>query len=293
MEDRSKQIEALEKRRRRLVIQKTCYIIILTILLIIAFYYIGFSEFVFWIYFMAIIICLSIGVKQYKKDFKNIFVRYALEKSFSEVVYQPEYGISRDEIAETNSIYLGDRFTSNDYINAKLDGLKVELSDIIIEEQHTDSDGHTYYSVIYKGRWMIFEFDRKFVSNVTVAEDKFRNLKNRSLFSKSNKVEMESIEFNKIFDVYCNTEHEAFYILTPHMQERLKRINDSIPGKLVFIFFNNKLHIGINSGKDSFEPSLIKKIDEQQTMLEVNKEVNEIISLVKEIKQDNSLFINN
>lgn len=293
MEDRSKQIEALEKRRRSLVIQKIYSIIIITILFIIAIYYIGFSEFVFWIYIMALAICLSIGVKQYKKDFKNIFVKYALEKSFSEVIYQPEYGISRDEIAETNSIYLGDRFTSNDYINAKLDGLKVELSDIIIEEQHTDSDGHTYYSVIYKGRWMIFEFDRKFVSNVTVAEDKFRNLKNRGLFSKSNKVEMESIEFNKIFDVYCNTEHEAFYILTPHMQERLKRINDSIPGKLVFIFFNNKLHIGINSDKDSFEPSLIKKIDEQQTLLEVNKEVNEIISLVKEIKQDNSLFINN
>lgn len=293
MEDRSKQIEELEERRRRLVIHRTCSIIFITILLIIAFYYIGFSEFVFWIYIMAIAICLSIGVKQYKKDFKNIFVKYALEKSFSEVIYQPEYGISRDEIAETNSIYLGDRYTSNDYINAKLDGLKVELSDIIIEEQHTDSDGHTYYSVIYKGRWMIFEFDRKFVSNVTVAEDKFRNLKNRGLFSKSNKVEMESIEFNKMFDVYCNTEHEAFYILTPHMQERLKRINDSIPGKLVFIFFNNKLHIGINSGKDSFEPSLIKKIDEEQTLLEVNKEVNEIISLVKEIKQDNSLFINN
>lgn len=293
MEDRSKQIEELEKRRKNLVIQKTFSIIIITILFIIATYYFGFSQVFFMVYFMAVAICLSVGVKEYKNDFKNIFVKYALEKSFNEVIYKPEYGIAMDEIAETNSIYLGDRYTSNDYINAKLDGLKVELSDIIIEEQHTDSDGHTYYSVIYKGRWMIFEFDRKFVSNVTVAEDKFRNLKNRSLFSKSNKVEMESIEFNKMFDVYCNTEHEAFYILTPHMQERLKRINDSIPGKLVFIFFNNKLHIGINSGKDSFEPSIIKKIDEQKIMLEVNKEVNEIISLVKEIKQDNSLFINN
>ena len=50
MEDRSKQIEELEKRRKKLVIQKTYSIIILTILFIIATYYFGFSQVFFMVY---------------------------------------------------------------------------------------------------------------------------------------------------------------------------------------------------------------------------------------------------
>ena len=54
MEDRSKQIEELEKRRKKLVIQKTYSIIILTILFIIATYYFGFSQVFFMVYFMLV-----------------------------------------------------------------------------------------------------------------------------------------------------------------------------------------------------------------------------------------------
>ena len=65
MEDRSKQIEELEKRRKNLVIQKICSIIIITILFFVATYYFGFSQIIFMIYFIAITICLSVGVKEY------------------------------------------------------------------------------------------------------------------------------------------------------------------------------------------------------------------------------------
>ena len=44
MEDRSKQIEDLEKRRKNLVIQKICSIIIITILFFVATYYFGFIK---------------------------------------------------------------------------------------------------------------------------------------------------------------------------------------------------------------------------------------------------------
>ena len=79
MEDRSKQIEDLEKRRKNLVIQKICSIIIITILFFVATYYFGFSQIIFMIYFIAITICLSVGVKEYKNDFKNIFDLQATE----------------------------------------------------------------------------------------------------------------------------------------------------------------------------------------------------------------------
>lgn len=38
-------------------------------------------------------------------------------------------------------------------------------------------------------------------------------------------IETEDVEINNSFNIYAQTEHEAFYILTPSFMEKLKKID--------------------------------------------------------------------
>ena len=114
---------------------------------------------------------------------------------------------------------------------------------------------------------MIFEFNQEFNANVQIAQKGFGNNREKNFFVKKEekfkKVSMESESFNKRFNVFAQNEHDAFYIITPSLMEKIERLDDNNKGKLLFCFINNKLHIGVYDGKDSFEPgSVFKKIKE-------------------------------
>lgn len=56
--------------------------------------------------------------------------------------------------------------------------------------------------------------------------------------------------------------------------EKITKTVNNINGKLLFCFIDNKLHIGLQNGKDSFEHSVFKKINdkhEKETLFEVIK----------------------
>lgn len=68
---------------------------------------------------------------------------------------------------------------------------------------------------------MIFDFNKNFKSNVQVISNDFIK---RSLphIKNNKKVKLEDIEFYKMFKIYSEIEHDAFYILTPHFMEKIK-----------------------------------------------------------------------
>ncbi len=239
--------------------------------------------------------------KEYKKEFKNFFVLKALNQYFTDLEYDPNRGMPAQVIANTHMMYMGDRYHSNDYISAKYKGIAFQQADVHIEEEHesTDSDGHThtYYVTIFKGRWMIFDFNKTFKANVQISQKGFGNsYVNKYWGNKENrfkKVQMESEEFNKKFNVYAQSEHDAFYIITPSFMQRIQKLDDENKGKLLFCFIDNKLHIGLFDGKDAFEPkSVFKKIDEEQIISEISEDIKAITQFVDELSLENNLFIN-
>lgn len=260
---------------------------------------------IFFIMFIGLIITLMCTIKlqnQYRKMFKDTFVRKSLEDKFTDLIYEPDKGISYNTIAETKMIDMGDqdKYCSEDYISAKYKNIKLEQSDVCIREEHesTDSDGNTSSSIVtlFKGRWMIFDFNKEFKANVQVAQKGFQNAKRKRFFGKEEelfkKVSMESEEFNKKFNVFAQDEHDAFYILTPSLMERLEKLISINKGKIMLCFIDNKLHVVINDGKDSFEPgSVFKKIDEQKSINKISDEIDTITQFVDELNLDNTLFV--
>ncbi len=238
---------------------------------------------------------------EYRSKFKKVFVVKSLESKFTNLVYEPDRGIPYSTIAETNMMYMGSRYFSEDFISAKYKDIKFEQADVHIEREETsrDSDGHmtTTYVTIFKGRWMIFDFNKTFKADVQISQKGFGNSKANtfSLFGNKDdlfkKVSMESESFNQKFNVYAQNEHDAFYIITPSLMSRIEKLDELNSGKLLLCFINNRLHIGINDKKNSFEPgSVFKEINEEETIERISHEIEMITQFVDELNLDNDLF---
>ncbi len=245
------------------------------------------------------VICTSKLKSEYKRVFKNTFVQKALERKFTDLVYMPSSGISYETIASTQMMHMGDRFYSEDYISAKYKDIKFEQSDVHIEEEYrtTDSDGNTSttYETIFKGRWMVFDFNKIFKANVQIVQKGFGNSKVKRFFGNKEelykKVEMESESFNKKFNVFAQNEHDAFYIITPSLMEKIEKLDEQNKGKLLFCFVNNCLHIGIYNNEDSFEPGgVFKKLNEEEIITKISGDIEMITQFVDELNMDNDLF---
>lgn len=234
--------------------------------------------------------------QEFTKAFKDTFVLKALQSVFTDLVYEPEKGLDESVISSTQMMDMGDRYSSNDYISAKYKNINVVQADVHIEEEHesTDSDGHTTrtWVTIFRGKWMIFDFNKTFKANIQVSQKNFGNsrIKNWGQKVKYKKVMMEDQAFNNQFKTFAQDEHDAFYILTPSLMEKIKKLAGSVNGKLLFCFIDNKLHIGLQNGKDSFEHSIFKEIDEEKVTNEIAQDIKIITNFVDELSLDNDLF---
>ena len=253
----------------------------------------------FFIIIIGIVITSIINKKptrEFTMAFKEVFVKKSLETAFTDLVYEPEKGLNSTIIANTRMMNMGDRYTSNDFISGRYKDISIVQADVHIEEKHqtTDSDGHTTttWVTIFRGRWMVFDFNKLFKANIQVSQKGFGNsrISNWGAQVKYKKVMMENQAFNNSFRTYAQDEHEAFYILTPALMEKIKKLTNNISGKLLFCFVDNKLHIGLQNGKDSFEHSIYKQIDEEQVTNEISKDIKLITDFVDELSLDNTLF---
>lgn len=245
------------------------------------------------IFLLVKTIITSSDISLFKKSYKNVFVLQSLKKYFDDLVYIPEKGFDKSFVDSVGMIDTADRFRSNDYISGIYKNIKFEQSDVHIEERHTetDSDGHTstYWVTILKGRMLVFDFNKEFKANVQVAS-RFFNARRLPWGKKFHKVKMEDEEFNKLYGIFAQNEHDAFYILTPHFMEKLKDILKRLDCNMIFCFVDNRLYIAINNNTDSFEYNPLKPIDEDEIEESITNDIRVITDFVNDLSLDNSLF---
>lgn len=231
-------------------------------------------------------------VSLFKGAYKKSIILEIFKSLFTDVRYVPNMGISRAVLDSTNMIDTGDNFYSDDYVSAKYKDVSFEFSDVEIEEEYTDSDGDRHTVTIFKGQWYVFDFNKSFKADLQICERGFANARRGSFFGskKFNKVELEDIEFNKEFNVYAQNNLDAFYVLTPSTMVKIKELNDKVEGKMLFCFINNKLHVGLHSGKNLFEPQLFKEINIEQNHKQTIEEVKMITHFIDVLDLDNDLF---
>jgi len=223
---------------------------------------------------------------KYVAEYKKEIVEGTLKEIFTDVIFNPKAGLSKDVISNTEMIMMGNTYSSDDYISGKYNGISFEQADVLI--QQVTSNGKTTSTVTYfRGRWMIFDFNKSFKYDLQVRESSFNYAKKTGgWFSKKNKMthlDMEDEAFNREFDIYAVDEHEAYYILTPHIIENIKSLAASTDGPILMCFIDNRMHVAINNGKNAFEPPLFGNIDVENEKNKIRRDINLITSFVDEM----------
>ena len=232
-------------------------------------------------------------IQRFKEEFKNTFVLNTLKRFFGNIEYKFEEGFSKQYIKNLGMLDTGDIFSSNDYIHGYYKNIDFEQSDISVKEKHTevDDDGKTttVYETIFSGRLMVFDFNKCFKNNIQVVSRYFGAF-TFSWGKNISKVKMEDAEFNQQFSVYAESNHEAFYILTPHFMEKLKNITEKLNCGVMYGFSDSKLYIAVDNRIDSFEYNVFKPINEEEIEKEILKDIKVITDFVDELNLDNDLF---
>ena len=243
---------------------------------------------VFMVILPAVVVAIVIAISthdeltNYKKAYKGYFVERELNKTFSDIKYSHDAGLDENILASTGMIYTGDRYTSNDLTIGKYKNVNFAQADVHMEEEYKDDDGDTHYRTIFLGRFMIFEFPKKFKSRMMLSHYGSPCGKSEG---KLNFMETESVEFNKAFALYAEDGMEAFYILTPDFMERVQELGRSHNDEVSIYFAENKMIVAINDGDDVFEPpSPSKPLDENAEATKIANEINLATNIVDNLK---------
>lgn len=244
-------------------------------------------------FFIGAVIVLVVSVtagKNFTKAYKETICREVLERLFEVKEYCPEKGFSEEFVRDTYLTPMGNRFSSDDFISGSYQGNDFIHSDVHIEEHHSDGKNSTTIT-LFKGSWTVFTFPKKISSYLMIREREFlSNGKPGGLFSKApktQKVSFEDIEFNERFDVYAQDEHDAFYVCTPHFIERIKQLEATFEGRMTIGIIDSKLHVLFNNQKNAMEPSVLRKITEDDFVLIENEmqciiDIMELLNLIPE-----------
>lgn len=252
----------------------------------------------FFVFVISIIVIQFATRKEaeaYRKAYKAYFVEQNLKSIFTDVNYNHSVGLDPNILRATGMINTGDRYHSNDLTTARYRDVLFTQADAHIEEEHRDSDGDTTYVTIFRGRFMIFEFPKKFNFKLELVGRHFYAYrvpgKNPTTGRKMTKINTESDEFNKTFKILGEDGFEAYYLLDPAIMVKIQDIAAHYKNSLLLGFIDNKLLIALNDGKDSFEPPKASQpIDEQAETQKVNEGIKVITDFVDNLNLDRKLF---
>lgn len=234
--------------------------------------------------------------ERYERAYKEYFVCTSLKTIFKNVEYEPSMGISPDVLRNTGMMYTGDRYLSNDFVKGEYKDVEFSQADVFIEEEHKDSDGDSTYVTVFRGRWMTFEFPKKFAFKLEVVQRGFCGAivpRSSKTGKRIKRIETESITFNKLFNVYAEDGFEMFYILTPDIIERIEELASNPKSRVILCFVDNKLHVGLHNNTDAFEaPNPHRPIDEKAECERISSDISVIVKFIDSLKLDRNLFKN-
>lgn len=216
-----------------------------------------------------IILAVKVGKvrKTLKQKYKETVIRPMVHFIDESLVYEAYSKIPQSDFTASKIFTQGvDRYKGDDFIQGKIGETAIRFSEIHAEYYTTDKDGKRQYHTIFKGLFLIADFNKHFNGETYVLIDTAEKLfgKLGKIFQKANfvrpqLVKMEDPVFEKEFVVYGSDQIESRYILTPAMMERMMKLKKK-SNKVQFSFKNSQVNIALPVSKNLFEAPLFKSM---------------------------------
>lgn len=236
--------------------------------------------------FAILMILGIIGLANYTKSkkafrslYKNTFVATELNNYFSNVFYDWKGGFSQDAVRSFGISRLGNRFHSEDYLSGTYKDIRFEQADVKI--QYHSSNGRNSTTVTYfEGRMFKFDFPKNAVVSVQLHSKNFGYMPKSPSGLNTKKINLESEAFNKKYKITSVNEHDAFYILTPALMQRIDAIYNRYK-TIQMHFSRGQLYVGINDKSDAFDPPMNgKALSYPEEQARIRRDIQVIIDII-------------
>ena len=200
-------------------------------------------------FLISILLLNHTSTQKYRNLYKSLVLQRFIQLYDKNLKYIPDKGIS-------NTIYNEAEFekcevyTSEDLIYGKLDNYEIKMAKIDNEKVSLTSDGNTQYTQIFEGLLAVSTFENNFDGTIKIRNDR-GNLINT--FKKKNKLEMDSQEFEKYFDVIASNKLQAMQVLTSDIMDMLINFQKDYNIKVELTIKKHKIFIRFHH-KIFFEP---------------------------------------
>ena len=237
-------------------------------------------------------------IHDYTHEFKMSVIKPLVHAIDDSLLYSSKTHVSEYFFNRSDLFSQPDRMSGNDYVKGTIDNINIQFSDIHAEKRTKNSKGHTSWSTIFKGLFIVAEFNKKFEGQTVVlpdsAQSTFGNLIGNWLQSKNMSrdelVKMDDPEFEKEFVVYSTDQVEARYILSHSLMKKLLTFKKKSKHPLHVSFIGDHIHLAIEYDKDLFEPAIFKSLLDYKIAMEYVQTLHLAIGIIQELKLNQKLW---
>ncbi len=299
-------LEVLEKQRKKLKKKIIIIAVILGIVLLIISNLLLKQSTLFEMFLFAAFGFFTIGgfiykymIKNYTFNFKQKIIEPLIGAIDEQLSYSPQDYIPRHAF-EHSELFTSriDRYNGNDYIKGKIDEIPIEFSDLYVEKKEKGNKNQDYYSTIFRGLFIISEFNKNFQGKTIVvpdiAQSTFGDLignwfQANNIF-RNPLVKMDNPEFEKEFVVYATDQIEARYILSHSLMQRILNFQKKSKQAIYLSFITNRIYLAIDYNKDLFEPSVFRSLLEYRIAMEYIETLHLVVGIVEELQLNKKLW---
>lgn len=207
--------------------------------------------------------------------YKEPLIKFLMEDkiySYNKKEYINKKDFNKSKMFGYYNRYKGEDLTTV-YIPNKNNDLFLRFSDLTVEEHETDKDGKSSTHTVFHGVFGFIEFSKTY--------DLSLSINCNGWFSGNERVELESIEFNKNYKVHSNDQILSRVILTPKRMEYMMKYKGK-HSKIILV--GNRIYFAF-AGSDMFAPSVAEHAQEVSVddFYEDVKNMNDMIEQVKQV----------
>lgn len=238
-------------------------------------------------------------ITQYKNDFKTKVVKALLDSFEENINYYPCKGISSSSYIDAE-FEKYDRYSSEDLMQGILkNNCNFSMSEVLTEYETTDKNGNIQYHTLFCGILSKVETPKPFNASLYLRKDrKDKNILARTFSSKlpfdKLRVELDSQEFEKIFDVYCSDKIIAMQLLTADIMQLLIEFQKAMNMEYEITIKNSLIYIRFMSGEMFETANVMKSSLDKSTLYKYYRMLDftftltdKLIQLIKDTEYNN------
>lgn len=212
----------------------------------------------------------------YKTIFKGELIKKLVKENDENLDFEPERGIA-SIIYNKGEFERYDVFKSEDLITGKLEGkYKINMAEVYTEDKRKDSDGDTHYVTLFHGLFAEIEIDK-----IVFGKLKLRKNELKLFGGNKERVELDSGEFERLYDVYSTDKIMAMQLLTSDIMQMFIDFKEKYKITPELTLKENKLYIRFHTG-NMFEAILTKKALDYTTLLKYYDTIKFTLDITKE-----------